>query len=58
MNDVMSNIEGKEDMDMEGLEEESQTKIDETEVEYSKTSFIIPSCSAWFNLDRIHEIEM
>lgn len=38
--------------------DESQTKIDENEMEYSKTSFIIPSCSAWFNIDKIHEIEM
>jgi SWI/SNF related-matrix-associated actin-dependent regulator of chromatin subfamily C len=26
--------------------------------EYAKTAFIIPSCSAWFNIDTIHEIEM
>lgn len=45
-------------MDMMVLEEESQTKIDENEVEYAKSSFIIPSCSSWFNIDRIHEIEM
>ncbi len=38
--------------------EDSQTKIDETDQEYAKTSFIIPSCSAWFNIDKIHEIEM
>ena len=25
---------------------------------YSARSFIIPSCSGWFNLDQIHEIEM
>lgn len=40
------------------MEEEALNKVDENEVEYSKTSFIIPSCSAWFNLDKIHEIEM
>lgn len=38
--------------------DESQTKIDENEMEYSKSSFIIPSCSGWFNIDKIHEIEM
>ena len=26
--------------------------------EYAKNSFIIPSCSGWFNIDKIHEIEM
>lgn len=41
-----SNIDGKEDAEMlDHAEEESQTKIDENEIEYSKTSFIIPSCS-------------
>ena len=25
---------------------------------YASKSFIVPSCSAWFNLDQIHEIEM
>ncbi len=43
---------------MDNDNEETHTKIDETELEYSKTSFIIPSCSAWFSLDKIHEIEM
>lgn len=56
-------IDGKVDDfgELEGLEneaEDSHTKIDENEMEYSKTSFIIPSCSAWFNIDKIHEIEM
>lgn len=36
---------------------ESQ-KVDENEADYPKSSFIIPSCSAWFNIDKIHEIEM
>lgn len=45
------------------LNEETQTKADENEQfllqqEYSKTAFIIPSCSGWFNIDSIHEIEM
>ena len=26
--------------------------------EYAKTAFIIPSCSSWFSIDTIHEIEM
>ena len=26
--------------------------------DYSKSAFIIPSCSAWFEIDSIHEIEM
>ena len=57
--DQTSNIDGREDIDMlEGEMDESQTKIDENEIEYSKTSFIIPSCSGWFNIDKIHEIEM
>ena len=45
--------------------DETQTKADENEQiqmqiqqEYSKTAFIIPSCSAWFNIDSIHELEM
>mmetsp|Transcript_23295 Transcript_23295/g.31138 ORF Transcript_23295/g.31138 Transcript_23295/m.31138 type:complete len:139 (+) Transcript_23295:408-824(+) len=25
---------------------------------YSGKSFIVPSCTAWFNLDQMHEIEM
>ena len=45
-------------MEGAGGNEETQTKIDDTDHEYSKTSFIIPSCSQWFNLDKIHEIEM
>jgi SWI/SNF complex subunit SWI3 len=49
--------DAKEEMDKDDALEE-ETKIDENEVEYSKTSFIIPSCSAWFNIDKIHEIEM
>ena len=45
------------------LNEETHTKADENEQqilqqEYAKTAFIIPSCSAWFNIDSIHEIEM
>lgn len=49
--------EGKEEM-QELMMEEEANKVDENEVEYSKTSFIIPSCSAWFSIDKIHEIEM
>ena len=26
--------------------------------EYASRSMVIPSCSSWFNLDKIHEIEM
>jgi hypothetical protein len=40
------------------MEEEESEKIDENEVDYAKQTFIIPSCSAWFNIDKIHEIEM
>ena len=25
---------------------------------YASRSLIIPSCSAWFNIDQIHELEM
>lgn len=40
-------------------QEDLSQKNEENEYnEYSKTSFIIPSCSAWFNLDKIHELEM
>ncbi|CDW80830.1 swi snf and rsc complex subunit ssr2 [Stylonychia lemnae] len=59
--DQSSNLDPKDELELAGVEnenEESQTKIDENEMEYSKTSFIIPSCSAWFNIDKIHEIEM
>jgi len=43
--------------------DESNTKADENEQQillqdYPKNAFIIPSCSAWFSLDTIHEIEM
>lgn len=37
--------------------EDEEEKVDEYEG-YSKTSFIIPSCSAWFNIEKVHEIEM
>jgi hypothetical protein len=42
------------------LVDESNTKADENEVlqDYPKNAFIIPSCSAWFSVDTIHEIEM
>lgn len=49
--------EGEEDSEMPEINEDSQ-KIEENEQDYAKLSFIIPSCSAWFNLDSIHEIEM
>lgn len=49
----------KDDVDMEGaLNEDTATKVDEGDQEYAKSSFIIPSCSAWFSLDKIHELEM
>lgn len=59
--EVMANA-----VDDEGLapNEETNTKADENEQlhnmqrEYAKTAFIIPSCSAWFNIETIHEIEM
>lgn len=43
--------------------EETNTKADDNEQqlaqrEYEKSAFIIPSCSAWFNIETIHEIEM
>lgn len=72
-NEIGSAIAGgvdEEMVDSEGvggvegeLNEETQTKADENEQqllqqEYSKTAFIIPSCSGWFNIDSIHEIEM
>lgn len=37
---------------------ESQGLLEENEGDYAKTSFIIPTCSSWFNIDKIHEIEM
>ena len=50
---------------MEGVvvNEESNTKADELEQmqaqqDYARSAFIIPSCSAWFNIETIHEIEM
>ena len=47
----------------EPINDESNTKADENEnikvqKEYAKTAFIIPSCSSWFNIDTIHELEM
>lgn len=42
----------------EMYERESIMKEEETEAGYAKNSFILPSCSAWFSLDKIHEIEM
>ena len=35
-----------------------QQKLEREVQAYSSRSFIVPSCSAWFHLDQIHEIEM
>ena len=35
-----------------------QLKVERELQAYSGRSFIVPSCSAWFHFDQIHEIEM
>jgi len=37
---------------------EQRQRLEKEMKAYSSRSFIIPSCSAWFHLDQIHEIEM
>ena len=51
-------IDGENESEEMNEDLESQRQDDQMDVDYAKSSFIIPSCSAWFNIDKIHEIEM
>ena len=47
------------DTDYEAVEKERQRAKTELQMqEYASRSMVIPSCSSWFNLDKVHEIEM
>jgi hypothetical protein len=47
------------DTDYEAVEKERQRAKTELHMqEYASRSMVIPSCSSWFNLDKVHEIEM
>jgi len=40
-------------------EEESERQaMEDMEMDYAKTTLVIPSCSAWFDINSIHELEM
>ena len=52
-----SNSKYEEDVE-EKLILEQMNKDREIEKQYQKQSFIIPSCSAWFDFSTIHELEM
>lgn len=57
--DDESMIEEEADTDYEAIERERQrAKMELNLKEYASRAMIIPSCSSWFDLDKIHEIEM
>ena len=54
-------LENDEDMDESEMVDqaalEAARKREQLE-RYTSTSYVIPSCSSWFELDQIHELEM
>lgn len=52
-------VEESQDTDYEAIERERErAKLDSNLKEYASRAMIIPSCSSWFELDKVHEIEM